>query len=94
LLGKSEEIRKEMASHNKVDFVAEEEALIAAIKQYLPKQFSTDELKVELQKIITEVGAAAPKDLGKVIKAALTKFGNQVSNKELSEVAKGLLAPK
>lgn len=25
LLGKSEEIRKEMASHNKADFVAEEE---------------------------------------------------------------------
>jgi hypothetical protein len=92
-MGKSEEIRKEMASHNKADFVAEEEALINAIKQYLPKQLSADELKAELQKIIAEVGATAPKDLGKVIKAALAKFGAQVSNKELSEVAKGLLTP-
>ncbi|MCD7976857.1 MAG: GatB/YqeY domain-containing protein [Tannerellaceae bacterium] len=64
---------------------------VAAIEVYLPKQMSADELEVELKKIITEVGAEGPKDMGKVMGAANKALAGKAEGRMISEIVKQLL---
>src|SRR5204862_7590907 len=52
---------------NRTDLAKKEEEEIAVIEKFLPKQLSAEELKEALVKIIGEVGASSPADLGKVM---------------------------
>ena len=45
-------------------------AEVAIIEKYLPKQMSEEELTAELRKIIDQLGAAGPQDMGKVMGVA------------------------
>ena len=47
----------------------------AAMEVYLPKQLSEAELEAELAKIIAEVGASKPSDMGKVMGALTAATG-------------------
>ena len=54
---------------------------IEVLQEYLPKQLSRDEVKEEVQKIITEIGATSMKDMGVIMKEAkldcsITYLGN------------------
>ena len=62
------------------------------IEAYLPKMMSTDELKVELTKIITDVGASSPADMGKVMGVATKQLAGKADGKAISEMVKQLLA--
>ena len=55
---------------NRPELAKKEEEEIAIIEKFLPKQMSGDEIKLELIKIIAEVGASSPADMGKVMGAA------------------------
>jgi hypothetical protein len=66
------------------------EALV--IEEYLPKMLSADELKVELQKIIEQVGAKAPSDMGKVMGVASKALAGKADGKAISEMVKQILA--
>ena len=52
------------------DLADTELAQVAVIEKYLPKQMSAEELETELKQIIAQVGAAGPKDMGKVMGVA------------------------
>ena len=43
---------------------------VKVIEKYLPQQMSAEELEKELKAIIAQVGAAGPKDMGKVMGVA------------------------
>jgi uncharacterized protein YqeY len=58
----------------------------------LPKQLSGDELKSELQQIISETGASSPADMGKVMGAATKKLAGRADGKAISATVKELLA--
>ncbi len=64
----------------------------AFIEEYLPKMLSADELKVELQKIIEQVGAKAPSDMGKVMGVASKVLAGKADGKAISEMVKQILA--
>ncbi|MCD7916545.1 MAG: GatB/YqeY domain-containing protein [Tannerellaceae bacterium] len=64
---------------------------VAAIEVYLPKQMSAGELEGELKKIIAEVGAAGPKDMGKVMGAANKALAGKAEGRMISEIVKQLL---
>ncbi|MCC8153058.1 MAG: GatB/YqeY domain-containing protein [Tannerellaceae bacterium] len=64
---------------------------VAAIEGYLPKQMSAEELEVELKKIIAEVGAEGPKDMGKVMGAANKTLAGKAEGRAISETVKKLL---
>src|ERR1700741_3035826 len=49
---------------NRADLAQKEQEEIVVIEKFLPKQLSDAELKDALSKIITEVGAAYPADMG------------------------------
>src|SRR5262245_25574475 len=55
---------------NRADLAQKEEEEIEVIEKFMPKQIGQDELKAILQKIITEVGASSPADMGKVMGVA------------------------
>ncbi len=62
------------------------------IEEYLPKMLSTEELKAELVKIIEQVGAKAPSDMGKVMGVASKALAGKTDGKAISEMVKQILA--
>ncbi|GAB3979623.1 GatB/YqeY domain-containing protein [Spirosoma terrae] len=95
ILTKAVKQRKDSADiyrqQNRADLLATEEAEIAVIEQYLPKQLSEEELKEKLQAIITRVGASAPSDMGKVMGVATKELAGQTDGKAISAAVKQLL---
>jgi uncharacterized protein YqeY len=87
--------RKESAeiykTQNRPDLEEVELSQAAVMEEYLPKQLGEEEIKAELQKIITTVGASGPGDLGKVMGAASKAFAGRADNKVVSSLVKQLL---
>lgn len=62
------------------------------IEEYLPKQLSQNELEVELKKIIDEVGAKSPAEMGKVMGVATKRLAGLADGRVVSESVKRLLS--
>jgi uncharacterized protein len=77
---------------NRADLAQKEQEEIAVIERFLPKQLSNEELKAELQQIITETGATSAADMGKVMGAATKKLAGRADGKTISATVKELLA--
>jgi uncharacterized protein YqeY len=77
---------------NRADLAQKEEEEIAVIEKFLPKQLSAEELKEALAKIIADVGATSPADLGKVMGVATKQFAGKADGKTVSLLVKELLA--
>ena len=77
---------------NRTDLAQKEQEEIEVIEKFLPKQFSADELKILLAKIIAEVGASSPADMGKVMGAATKQLAGKADGKTISAMVKELLA--
>lgn len=96
LLMKAAKQRKESADifqqQNRADLAGRELFQLEVINRYLPKQLSVEELTAELKKILAEVGATGPQDIGKVMGTATKKLAGQAEGKMISEVVKKLLA--
>ncbi len=76
---------------NRQDLAEVEKFQAEIMEEYLPKQLSEDEIKTELQKIISSVGASGPGDMGKVMGAASKHFAGKADNKIVSQLLKQLL---
>ena len=73
--------------------LAEHELAEAAVMEvYLPKQLSEADLEAELAKIIAEVGATKPQDMGKVMGVATKKLAGLADGRAISATVKKLLA--
>ena len=59
---------------------------------YLPKQLSETELEAELSKIIAEVGASKPSDMGKVMGVATKRLAGLADGRAISATVKKLLS--
>jgi uncharacterized protein YqeY len=77
---------------NRPDLATVEQEEIEVIEKFLPKQLSAEELTRELSKIIEEVGARSPSDLGKVMGVASKKLAGIADGKAISSTVKELLA--
>ena len=74
------------------DLAEAELARVAVLEKYLPKQMSAEELEAELKKIIAEVGATSPKEMGKVMGVASKALAGRAEGRAISEAVKKLLA--
>jgi len=61
------------------------------INRYLPKPLSEEELDRELKKIIGELGADNPKDMGKVMGVASKRLSGKADGKTIANRVKSLL---
>jgi uncharacterized protein YqeY len=77
---------------NRPELAKKEEEEIAIIEKFLPKQMSADEIKAEVVKIITAVGASSPADMGKVMGIASKQLAGKADGKTISTLVKELLA--
>ena len=73
------------------DLIDQTNQEIAILQEYLPKQLSREEVKAEVEKIISEIGATSMKDMGAIMKEAKAKLGASADGKTINEVAKKLL---
>jgi uncharacterized protein YqeY len=56
-------------SANRTDLADIEKAEVAVLQTYLPQQLSEDEIKIILDKVVTDTGAIGMQDMGKVMAA-------------------------
>jgi uncharacterized protein len=96
LLMKAAKQRKESAEifsqQGRNDLAQKELFQLDIISRYLPKQLSEEEVTEALKKIIDELGASGPQDMGKVMGTATKKLAGQADGKLISEIVKKLLA--
>ncbi|RJE71336.1 MULTISPECIES: GatB/YqeY domain-containing protein [Reichenbachiella] len=96
LLMKAAKQRKDSADlfreQGREDLADKEQGELDIISNYLPKQLTEDELKAEVQKIIDQVGATGPQDMGKVMGAATKAIGGKADGKTISAMVKSLLS--
>lgn len=87
--------RKESAAiyteNNRPELAENELAEAKVIEEYLPKQLTDAELEAELKKIIAEVGAEGPKDMGKVMGVASKALSGRAEGRAISAKVKELL---
>jgi hypothetical protein len=76
---------------NRPDLVAVEEAELAVLLTYMPKQVSHEEVVAVAQRIITEVGAHGPGDKGKVMPKIIGELKGKADGKEINTVVTELL---
>src|SRR5690606_7375152 len=88
--------RKESAEiyqqQNRNDLYQIEMEELAVIEGFLPEQLTREEITGILRQIIDEVGAASPKDMGKVMAVANQRLAGKADGRTISEVTKSLLA--
>ena len=75
------------------DLADKERAEIDLLQVYLPPPIGTAEIEQAVDAAIAETGATTPKDMGKVMKAVMTRLGGaQVDGKVVSDMVKRKLA--
>lgn len=73
------------------DLVSQTNQEISILQEYLPKQLSKEEIKLEVEKVIKQLGATSMKDMGIVMKEAKAKIGAAADGRAINEVVKELL---
>ena len=76
---------------NRQDLIAQEEAELAVLQEYLPQQMTHDEIITEARQIIEEVGAQGPGDKGKVMPKLIAKLKGRADGREINTVVTELL---
>jgi uncharacterized protein len=72
----------------------QEAAEIAVIEEFLPKQMSEAEAKAAIAAVVKEVGAAGPKEMGKVMAALKERYAGRMDFGKASGQVKELLSGK
>jgi uncharacterized protein YqeY len=73
------------------ELAAIEEAEMAVLEQYLPRQMSRDEIIAEARRVIDEVGAESIRDKGKVMPQLISRLKGRADGREINEVVTELL---
>lgn len=75
------------------DDLADQEAQeLAIIEEYLPQQLSDAEVEAVIDELIAKTGAAAPKDMGKVMGPAMQQLKGRADGAKVQALVKAKLA--
>lgn len=77
---------------NRGDLVAQQEAELAILMTYLPKQMNRAEIIAAARQVVDAVGANGPGDKGKVMSQLMPQLKGKADGREVSEVVAALLA--
>ena len=73
---------------NRADLAAKESEEIAVIEKFLPQQMSEAELTEAVNRIIAELGASGPNDMGKVMGVASKQLAGKAEGKAIAAAVK------
>jgi uncharacterized protein YqeY len=91
LVKQREDSIEQFGKAGRQDLVAKEEQEAAVLRTYLPAEASEAEIAEAVERAVAETGAASPKDLGRVMKAALAALaatGKPADGKKVNEAAR------
>jgi len=74
------------------DLADKESAEIKVLQAYLPQRLNADEVLAEVRKIVTELGATGPGDMGKVMGVVKTRLAGKAEMGQVSAAVKAALA--
>ncbi|MEE9398949.1 MAG: GatB/YqeY domain-containing protein [Dehalococcoidales bacterium] len=96
IIAKEARLRKEsieaFKQGDRQDLVAQEEAELAVLQEYLPQQISREEILEAARLIIEEVGARGPGDKGKVMPKLIAQLKGRADGREINTVVSELLS--
>ncbi len=76
----------------RADLVAQEEAELAVIQEFLPQPLTDEEVEALVREVVAELGASGMQDMGRVMKEATARASGRADGKRLSGVVRRLLA--
>jgi uncharacterized protein YqeY len=76
----------------RTDLADKETAEIGVLTAYLPQRLSADEIAAEVGALVTELGAAGPGDMGKVMGAAKARLAGKADMGQVSAAVKQALS--
>lgn len=84
---------EQFAAGGRQDLVDKETAELRFLETFLPPAADPAAIAAAIEAAVAETGAAGPKDMGKVMKAAMAKLaGQSVDGRQMSEAVKKRLA--
>ncbi len=83
----------QFAAGNRQDLVDKESAELQVLEAYLPQRLGAEEVAAEVAKVVAELGAAGPGDMGKVMGAVKTRLAGKADMGLVSAAVKKALAP-
>ena len=83
---------EEARKASRLDLVGDNEAEIKVLEAFLPKALTPDELHELVKTAITETGAAAATDMGRVMKVLMPRVAGRAAGDQVSTAVKERLA--
>jgi uncharacterized protein YqeY len=74
------------------DLADHEAAQLTVLQRYLPSELSDDELNALVAVAISETGAAAPKDMGRVMPVAMQRVAGRADGRRVNAAVRSALA--
>jgi len=91
LVKQREDAADQYAKAGRPELADKERAEMALLKVYLPAEVTDGEIAAAVEQAVLETGAASPKDMGKVMKAALAALaagGKTADGKRVNEAVR------
>lgn len=82
----------ELRQANRPDLLAEEEAQLAILEEYLPRLLSPEEIAEEARQVIAEVGATGMGQMGPVMRQLMSKLKGRADGRVVNAVVRELLS--
>ncbi len=74
------------------DMIAEAEAEIDFLHEFLPQPLTAEELEVVVREVIDQVDASSPRDIGKVMGALMPRIRGRADGGEANQLVRGILS--
>ena len=91
LVKQREDSAEQYEKGGRAELAEKERAEMAVLKVYLPAEVTDEEIAAAVEKAVGETGATSPKDMGKVMKAALAALagsGKSADGERVNEAVK------
>jgi len=82
---------EEFTKAEREDLVAKEKAELAIVLSYLPEQMSDEDIRREAARVIADIGAATPRDMGRVMGEMMKRFKGKVDGAAVNRIVSELL---
>ncbi|MHB1006131.1 MAG: GatB/YqeY domain-containing protein [Chloroflexota bacterium] len=84
----------EFTKGNRPELVAKEESELAVLEGYMPKQIERTEIVELARRIVNEVGAQGPRDVGKVMTRLMAEIRGRADGKVASQIVQEILSER
>ena len=75
------------------DLVVKESQELEILKSYLPPELSPDKISQIIEKVVSEIQAQGPRDMGRVMKEVMAKVEQKADGKLVSDLVRERLRP-